>query len=513
MNEYDIMRENFAHRGLGGLARNLSNASAKLMSVKSASGKQSTPIETSSRPSSSASSPPSPSVSILPSLPPVGSAKKYRSRVTNGKIIESTAPSKYFVESSYCTNTVATCEVKFRETSADNLAATLDTAASSSFISAYEARVKFDPSDIKTLRTPMDFETAAGSVHCYEYVVADMYFPCSVDATNCLAKATVVLFLQDGRLPSGSDILLGMDFLIAQRISILLPRSSAIMGTCGNAEIPLIFHKNNDFPVYMNAPDLTPAARASPKFKASHRRDPSAPRAAPATRPKITHGETNYFMMTSPASTANNKARAKSDNKSNRNKPLQISGPTSARVQEYHLINGHPNPLRSNPGPGVWKDPATAFAAMSLVPHLATPSPQVSPPTVNSVSTATNSGEPTADVPTISNPISRPRPFTISDAAALIKPRSIPGIPEKQTLSQKARRLGKIFRSGKSDKTSVSSSSSSSSSSGSDSDSSERAIDPPKLARAEVVIAPHTQLGTDMATKVACESEFGGKSF
>lgn len=495
--------------------------------------------------SSSTSQPSSPAV--FPSSRPFGKSRTFTSTITSNTIVESSASTKYFIEASHCTYDVVTCEIRIRETS-ENAHACLDTASSTSFISTYEARTKFHSSEIKTMSSPMEFGTGGGPMVAREYVVADLYLPIS-SRTSTLAKVTAILFLREGRLPNGSEILLGMDFLFAQRISILLPNMTAVIGACGNAEIRLLCFKNSDYPVRQNAPDLTASGRPPQTKKdvtdlvAESRKAFQGPPAPlhPVTRgplaglPQHRFGERNFFMITSPENTDKRKGEVISNEAAtqfatgtdnlpslmggipfwdaNNTRPVGAPGKISAPVSAPRVsatINGQSHPLRSAPGPGLTKNPATAFLSHGFVPgHSVTesppPAPPVSPVDCLNLSTATSSTPPL---------MIQTRPFTISDEAVLQKPRPIPDVASKSPeIGRNGSYLGKISRPGH-----ISPSGSSSSSSGSDS--TVRPSRPTEVSESShppsldgITINPNTQPDAETATRIACEEEFSKKKF
>ncbi|KAF1350159.1 hypothetical protein BDV97DRAFT_369629 [Delphinella strobiligena] len=137
-----------------------------------------------------------------------------------------------------------TAEARLRETAVDNITTSLDSSSGISFISDFEAHCNFAPAERKQAARPVVVSIAGGYIILSQYVVADVFFPCLLNGQEAMAKTAAVLFVRKDRMENGAGILLGTDFMEAQSFSIQYSAKCAIIGSCGDASIPLSFFKN-----------------------------------------------------------------------------------------------------------------------------------------------------------------------------------------------------------------------------------------------------------------------------
>lgn len=175
---------------------------------------------------------------------PKGYAMQYQSTISGHNIIESTAPDIDTIQITYDTHASITTEARLRETAIDTITTALDSSSGISFISDFEAHCNFAPAERKQAATPMVISTAGGYIFLPQYVVADIFFPCLLNGQEAIAKTTAVLFVRNDRIENGAGILLGTDFMEAQSFSIQYSAKCAVIGSCGDASIPLSFFKN-----------------------------------------------------------------------------------------------------------------------------------------------------------------------------------------------------------------------------------------------------------------------------
>lgn len=212
-------------KGVGGLIRQLSGRSS---SSRSQEVQEIVPVAAGSK---TPRFPP-------PTVPaPEHAPTEHVSAISRTRILESVAPGRSIIEGSHHLHNIVSAEVMLRETATDEdgkCHAALDTAASASFISKY--LVTSLGHQIKRVESILKFG-GHGSSRSYasEYVIVDLFFPVRHDGKSKLAKMAAVLFIAE-KLPAGVDMLLGMDFLAPQQVSIILPYRKVVFGACGNAE-------------------------------------------------------------------------------------------------------------------------------------------------------------------------------------------------------------------------------------------------------------------------------------
>lgn len=243
--EQIIEKKKSASSKLGGLARKLSGARPKTRAANAFADCLS-PDEIKAEPASAKS--PTLSQSYVNSVagPASGVSQSYVSTVSGERIIVSSATAKEDLESTYSTQSFMKAEFRLRETSADKLFAFLDTGASSSLISRYQASTNFDLSEIKKMPRPCRYGGAGGGLVVQSYVCADLYISCTLHGRDALAKMPQILFISDA-LPQGYDLLIGQDFIVAQGISFLMPSLTAIIGSCQNAQFPFECPSHDNF--------------------------------------------------------------------------------------------------------------------------------------------------------------------------------------------------------------------------------------------------------------------------
>ena len=313
--------------GVDMLKRSISNAGQRIRSLSH------------SRPSENISA----NVKTIP--PASGPLKRYVSESTGELILTSSAPGPEIIQHNYTFQSSLTCDVKFRERDHSQATAMLDTGSCTSFVTRFSARTRFAPSDFVKVDSELEFGTGAGPMYGSEYVIADIYIPCTLSSgIPALAKTTVMLWVRDVAFGSEVDMLLGMDWIQAQSVSLITPSSTAILGACGNAEFKTRTSQHPGFVTRkVAAPEPSISSRAMGKRPVPRPCD--LPRVEMITAPKIPTRTTSRSSISSDDSYEFTicEARAVQIISSGTPRIVEIPGPTTLAARAVPMVRVVPH--------------------------------------------------------------------------------------------------------------------------------------------------------------------------